>query len=147
MKNISNEYVTLLAKCIRPNWKTRITVGAALIDMRNIINDGNIAKPYLAHRIPDITIDDMECMINISEDVVTICTHVCLNLSENLYKSYIEITGDRRYEVQLSCVYIASCVFSGSNNVLPIILKIMDRPRLRKNVIRILSDVPIITVL
>lgn len=109
-------FINLISLCLHPNHNKRVDAISILSIANNISYINSPPVSYTASYINSakIHIDDMACIRNIPDEIISKCNISCLNLSETVYRKFMYNEKDNRDIYQYAALYIASCIFSGS---------------------------------
>lgn len=132
-------FIGLLTRCLHPNHNKRIDSRSALTVVRYI---ANVSADYYLDQRPfcnDIDIDDMECVVGVPAEIISKCRGLCLNLAETIYRKYVASTNDLQEEMKYGAIFIAVCIFSGSNGAIASLSASITRNNLLKFSTRIIS--------
>jgi serine/threonine protein kinase len=123
-------FIRLISMCLHPNHNKRIDANSALSVVGHLSGNAilhlQVPKNIMLGR-PKICPDDMNCVRNIDRRIIATCAESCLTLAEQLYRRYLEIASDENGEMKYACIFIATCVYSGSLPAVNIITKYITR--------------------
>lgn len=146
-------FAAVLAQCLTPNPNTRSDAHFLLSILRKIISrefpELKAGLKYISGDCPvasrlrnaDTSMDELQVIQCIADEIIVNTTKQCLVYAENLYTEYTKNSGDIRLEVQLCCIFIASSVYCSQNNVLEHITELMDHESIYSLSLQILREI------
>ncbi len=137
LQDVDPKYIGIVAGCLQ-NRIQRLTS----IDVLNVLctlclntlpnttqyNTQSTTQNNRRYITAELAVDTMLCVRCIPEELITVCSHKCLNLAETIYVKYMLLMPNiqNQLNIQYSCIFIASCIYSGSINI-GIITKYISR--------------------
>jgi serine/threonine protein kinase len=123
-------FIRLISMCLHPNHNKRVDANSALSFVNHLFGNSivhaQIPKNMLAE-FPKVCVDEMICVRNIDQRIISICTESCLILAEQMYRRYMEIANIENEETKYACIFIATCIYSGSLPAVSLLTKHITR--------------------
>lgn len=123
-------YIQILNGCLHPHHAKRIDSIYAKKIVEHCFGKNSLAEIYVEnnHR------DNLTHMQNMPTEIVSALHHNCCVRAENIYEKYLHLKGGENEEVKYACIFIATCLFSGTREVKNILSKYIPVRKLQSTV-------------
>lgn len=134
-----NKIIYIMANCLIPNPKKRISAEAALM----ILHD----KPFKNQNFTRILMSAVTCSVfeNISNDVIHLTGSGCLQFAESLFHRCVvcmeKTENTEKTEIAYACIYAATCIFStlSKKNIKEVICRYVKKSTIDDIIIKIMK--------
>lgn len=120
LKYFDDGFVSLIAQCLHPDVKKRISSKGALDIIATIVNKNKILKitPELGHNVlvsySQANYDDLSVLENMPLALIKVCSKTVSVCAQGIYERLPNPDPGAEELTKSCCLYLAACVFSSS---------------------------------